>query len=177
MIKVIDTTDEYGVYSQNGLKSGETVYVKEDDSVHFLTNNINGVTETINAYTSAEENVQSDWAQTDTEADDYIKNKPNLSTVATSGDYTDLSNTPSLSTVATSGDYTDLLNKPSLSTVATSGDYTDLSNKPTIPTNTSDLTNDSGFVTSTTTGLKIEVVTEMPASPADDTIYFVKNNS
>lgn len=34
-----------------------------------------------------------------------------------------------------------------LSTVATSGSYNDLSNKPTIPTNTSQLTNNSGFIT------------------------------
>ena len=34
-----------------------------------------------------------------------------------------------------------------LSTVATSGSYNDLSNKPAIPTKTSQLTNDSGFVT------------------------------
>ena len=36
---------------------------------------------------------------------------------------------------------------PTLATVATSGSYNDLSNKPTIPTTTSDLTNDSGFLT------------------------------
>lgn len=36
----------------------------------------------------------------------------------------------------------------SLATVATSGDYDDLTNKPTIPTKTSELTNDSGFITS-----------------------------
>lgn len=35
-----------------------------------------------------------------------------------------------------------------LSEVATSGSYNDLSNKPTIPTKTSDLQNDSGFITS-----------------------------
>lgn len=35
-----------------------------------------------------------------------------------------------------------------LSTVGTTGNYTDLINKPTIPTKTSDLTNDSGFITS-----------------------------
>lgn len=34
-----------------------------------------------------------------------------------------------------------------LATVATSGSYNDLANKPTIPSKTSDLTNDSGFVT------------------------------
>lgn len=35
-----------------------------------------------------------------------------------------------------------------LAEVATSGSYNDLSNKPTIPTKTSDLVNDSGFITS-----------------------------
>lgn len=37
-------------------------------------------------------------------------------------------------------------NTADLATVATSGDYSDLSNTPTIPTATSDLTNDSNFV-------------------------------
>lgn len=70
-----------------------------------------------------------------------------LSTVATTGDYTDLINTPSLATVATTGFYSDLINKPTLSAVASSGDYDDLTNKPTIPTKTSELNNDSGFIT------------------------------
>lgn len=106
----------------------------------------------------AEVNVQSDWNQTTTTADDYIKNKPNLATVATSGAYSDLSGTPSLATVATSGSYNDLsnkptipaaqvnsdwnstsgvseiLNKPTLSTVATTGDYGDLTGTPNLAT-------------------------------------------
>jgi hypothetical protein len=53
-----------------------------------------------------------------------------------------------LSAVATSGAYGDLSGTPTLATVATSGSYADLSSKPTIPTKTSDLTNDSGFITS-----------------------------
>ena len=56
--------------------------------------------------------------------------------------------TSSLATVATTGSYDDLSNKPTLATVATSGDYSDLLNKPTIPTQTSQLTNNSGFITS-----------------------------
>lgn len=101
-----------------------------------------------------------------------------LATVATTGDYADLTNKPvipaaqvqsdwneadnnskayiqnkpSLAAVATSGDYTDLSNTPSLATVATTGDYDDLSNKPTIPTvptNVSAFTNDAGYVQST----------------------------
>lgn len=35
-----------------------------------------------------------------------------------------------------------------LSTVAVTGSYTDLSDKPNIPSKTSDLTNDTGFLTS-----------------------------
>ena len=55
--------------------------------------------------------------------------------------------TADLATVATSGAYADLTGKPTLTTVATSGSYTDLTNKPTIPTKVSQLTNDSGFLT------------------------------
>ena len=54
--------------------------------------------------------VQSDWAETDDKSMSYIKNKPELSVVATSGS------------------------------------YDDLLNKPTIPTLTSELTNDSNFL-------------------------------
>lgn len=47
------------------------------------------------------EQVQADWNQIDTEAPDYIKNKPNLATVATSGSYTDLSDKPTIPVVPT----------------------------------------------------------------------------
>lgn len=96
---------------------------------------------------------------------------PTLSTVATTGAYSDLTgkptipsaqvnsdwnsssglsqilNKPSLSTVATSGLYSDLSGKPSLATVATSGSYTDLTNQPTIPS-----------VTRTTSSLSLSLV-------------------
>jgi hypothetical protein len=75
--------------------------------------------------------VQTNWNATSGLG--VILNKPSLATVATSGNYNDLSNKPSLATVATSGNYNDLSNKPSLATVATSGNYNDLSNKPSIP--------------------------------------------
>lgn len=116
--------------------------------------------------TGAEVNVQADWNESDSSSDAYIKNKPdlsiyaqsaNLATVATSGDYDDLTNKPtipaaqvnsdwnassgvaeilnkpSLATVATTGAYSDLSGTPSLAAVATSGDYDDLTNKPSIP--------------------------------------------
>lgn len=51
-----------------------------------------------------------------------------------------------LSTNDFSDNYRNKINN--LATVATSGNYNDLSNKPTIPTKTSELINDSGFITS-----------------------------
>ena len=63
-----------------------------------------------------------------------------LATVATTGNYNDLSNKPSIPAAQVNSDWNansgvaQILNKPSLATVATSGSYDDLSNKPTIPT-------------------------------------------
>ncbi len=63
----------------------------------------------------------------------------NLATVATSGDYNDLSNRPTIPAAQVNADWdavsgvSQILNKPTLATVATSGDYDDLQNKPTIP--------------------------------------------
>lgn len=115
------------------------------------------------------------------------KNKlANLSTVATSGNYNDLTNKPSIPTktsqlINDSGYLTEIpseyvtetelnakgyltehqdisgkANTSDLSTVATSGNYNDLTNKPTIPSKTSQLTNDSGYLTN----IPSEYVTE-----------------
>ena len=48
----------------------------------------------------AEVNVQANWTEADNTKDDYIKNKPTLAAVATSGSYNDLSNKPTLGTAA-----------------------------------------------------------------------------
>lgn len=60
---------------------------------------------------------------------------------------------------SSSVDWSDVTNKPTFATVATSGSYNDLSNKPTIPTATSDLTNDSGFITSASVPTKTSDLT------------------
>ena len=52
---------------------------------------------------NAEQNVQSNWNETDTSSDAYILNKPTLSTVATSGSYNDLTNKPSTITISFNG--------------------------------------------------------------------------
>ncbi len=61
-------------------------------------------------------------------------NIPTLATVATTGDYADLTGTPTISTVGITGNYSDLNGAPTLATVATSGSYNDLTDKPTIST-------------------------------------------
>ena len=50
---------------------------------------------------TGEPNVQADWNEVDSTADDYIKNKPSLATVATSGSYNDLSNKPTIPDIST----------------------------------------------------------------------------
>ena len=52
---------------------------------------------------NAEQNVQSNWNETNTSSDAYILNKPTLSTVATSGSYNDLINKPSTITISFNG--------------------------------------------------------------------------
>ena len=98
----------------------------------------------------AERSVQDkDGNQIDTT---YAKSS-DLATVATSGDYNDLTNKPSIPAAQVNADWnavsgvSEILNKPSLATVATTGAYSDLSGTPSIPTATSDLQNDSGFIT------------------------------
>lgn len=89
----------------------------------------------------AQVNVQSDWNESAADSDAFIKNKPNLALVATSGSYNDLTDKPSAPEIpdqvnadwnATSG-VAQILNKPNLATVATSGQYNDLEGKPAIP--------------------------------------------
>lgn len=53
--------------------------------------------------------VQADWTETSTTSVAYIQNKPNLATVATSGDYNDLNNTPDLTVYATNAHLNDTL--------------------------------------------------------------------
>lgn len=98
----------------------------------------------------------SDGTSTYVEADD-------LATVATTGSYSDLLNIPTFATVATTGDYDDLLNKPTIPTVNdatltiqkngtdvvtfTANSSTNQTANITVPTDTSDLTNGAGFIT------------------------------
>ena len=111
----------------------ENLQFQHDQAKHKINEIVQAIATTINSSTDTHERiptvkavtnivVQSDWNQSDNTQRDFIKNKPTLSTVATSGAYSDLSGKPTLATVATSGDYDDLTDKPSIPTVSgTSG--------------------------------------------------------
>jgi hypothetical protein len=126
------------VTSVNG-KQG-TVVLDTDDITEGVTNLY---------YTAARvqaDQLNADWNSTTGKS--RILNKPNLSTVATTGAYNDLAGKPdltiyalisTLATVATTGNWNDIVNKPdlslyallsNLSTVATSGNWSDIINKP-----------------------------------------------
>ena len=106
-----------------GRKNGVWTLVENSGStnavktVNNVAPDVNGNV-TINIPTPTEQ-VNADWNATSGKA--QILNKPTLF----------------------NGDYNNLTNKP----VLFSGSYNDLTNKPTIPTKTSNLTNDSGFIT------------------------------
>ena len=69
-------------------------YVHTDNNfTDALKNKLDGIE------AGAEVNVQASWTQTNSDADDYIQNKPVLSAVATSGAYSDLSGTPTINNV------------------------------------------------------------------------------
>ena len=97
------------------------------------------------------EQVNSDWNASSGVAE--ILHKPQLAAVATTGDYGDLRNKPSIPEPQVNADWNadsgvaKIENKPELASVATSGNYSDLAGKPSIPSKTSDLDNDSGFIT------------------------------
>lgn len=112
----------------------------------------------------AEVNVQSDWAQTDTGADDFIRNKPTIPVlpptkelVAGTGiTIVEGTNEVTISSQMDAADKSKLDGIQAGAEVNVQADWTEsdttsdayIRNKPNIPTKTSDLTNDSGFLTS-----------------------------
>ena len=78
--------------------------------------------------------VQSNWTQTDNGQLDYIKNKPSLATVATSGSYTDLINKPTIPAAQVNSDWnsssglSQILNKPTIPAAQIQSDWNQTNN-------------------------------------------------
>ena len=128
----------------------------------------------------AEVNVQSDWDQTTATADDYIKNKPALATVATSGSYNDLSNRPTIPTV-NNATLTIQKNGAGVATF-TANASSNVTANITVPTKTSDITNDSNFVASgdlatVATSGSYNDLSDKPTIPAKQVFYGTSGSS
>ena len=159
---------DFGIHSITGEGAGGTYYagtgIVIDESNRLISVDTDTIQEKLTAGSNiviednvisatAEPQVQADWTQSDSTAVDYIKNKPDLSTYATDAELTAglatkqdvISDLSDIRAGASAG--ATAVQPGDLATVATSGDYSDLSGTPTIPTATSDLTNDSGFIT------------------------------
>ena len=101
------------------------------------------------------------WAKEDfTSGDSFIRSDWNLIEATGVSEWNDIQNKPNFATVATSGSYNDLLNQPSINDGSLTikrnnellGTFTANSNADTdinitVPTKTSELTNNSGFIT------------------------------
>ena len=196
LIGGIDLTDYYTKTEVNTLLTTKADVSAIPTTTSDLTNDSNFAVDanyvhTDNNYTTAEKNklagiaagaevnVQSNWAQTNSSADDFIKNKPSIP--AKTSDLTNDSGFITTSAIPTKvsaftndagylngipddsvglnqldstivnalNNINNKANTADLASVAFSGNYNDLANKPTIPTKTSDLTNDSNFVSNT----------------------------
>ena len=105
--------------------------------------------EKVEVWNKAEENIQSDWNETDDTADGFIKNKPiipDITGLATEtyvdNKIADYTKTVDLADVATTGSYNDLADKP---TIPSLDGYAKTSE---IPTKVSELENDSNYLSS-----------------------------
>lgn len=114
-----------------------------------------------------------------------VTGKPTFAAVATSGAYSDLTGTPALAAVATSGAYSDLTGTPTIPTVNnatltiqknganvqtfTANQSTNATANITVPTKTSDLNNDSGFITSDNTKIPLAGTNALAGSIVPDT--------
>lgn len=160
----------------NETNSSKLSYIKNKPTIPTVPTNVSSFTNDAGYLTqhqdiSGKANTADVYTKTEIDNAGYLTshqdisgkaNTADLATVATSGSYNDLTNKPTIPTIPTKvssftndagyltahQDISGKANSSDLATVATSGSYNDLSNKPTIPTKTSELSNDSGFITS-----------------------------
>lgn len=132
-----------------------TITIKQNDAVKgtFTVNQTGNATIELTDTTTGEANVQSDWDETNTTSDAYIKNKPTIpAAVIVDTSLSSTSTNPVQNNVINSA-LNNKMDKVTLATVATSGSYNDLTNKPTIPTIPSSLPSNGIINAYTTNGI------------------------
>lgn len=109
----------------NESDSSSLAYIQNKPSIPVVPTTVSSFTNDAGYITLSEvtEQQQSDWSQSDSTAPDFIKNKPTIPAAQVNSDWdsdsgvSQILNKPNLSPVATSGDYDDLENKPEIPTV------------------------------------------------------------
>ena len=116
------TGDIIGLSTQSATRA--VSLVSSDGTTNDLLNNSNQTKGGTNGALSLNIHRQISWFVSDGAL--WLEANAALSTVATTGAYSDLSGSPSLATVATTGAYSDLRSSPSLATVSTTGAYSEI---------------------------------------------------
>lgn len=167
------TVDSNGDPVWAASQGGGATYTAGDgiaiDANNEISAKVDGTTITVNASGELEaiggtgSQVQANWAETDPSDPSYIENKPSIPTATSDltndSGYITSSDVPAAQEQAdwnesNSSDPAYIKNKPSIPAAQVNADWNASSgvaqilNKPTIPSATSDLTNDSGFITS-----------------------------
>lgn len=110
--------------------TGQVPTVTSSDNDKVLTATYSGGVGSFAWQTPSTTQVQADWTESDTTDPSYIQNKPNLATVATSGDYNDLSNKPTIPAAQVNSDWSansgvaQILNKPTVKPVLAGSNIT-----------------------------------------------------
>lgn len=117
---------------------------KFNEIVSFLDSlpNTQNLVEILNSYALKSDIVQSDWNQKNSEAKDYIKNKPTIPSEVTEQTVSGWGFTKNTGNSNFSGNYNDLTNKPTIPNAQIQSDWNQddstakdyIKNKPTIPT-------------------------------------------
>ena len=148
-----DLTNKPSIPTKTSDLTNDSNFVSDASYVHTDNNFTSALKTKLDGIAAgAEVNVQANWTQADTSADDYIKNKPTIPAAQVNSDWN-----------ASSG-VAQILNKPNLATVATSGSYNDLSNKPTIPPA---ITVDSSMSSTSTNPVQNRVINKALAGKVD----------
>lgn len=154
-----DLTNKPSIPSLTGYATESYV----DSAVAGVVNGAAGALDTLNELAAALGN-DANFASTITNSLALKANSADLATVATSGSYNDLTDTPTIPSLE--GYATEAwVNSQGFGSGGSnfSGSYLDLTDLPTLPSSTSQLTNDSGFLTSQTQADWNETATESPA--------------
>lgn len=137
VFKASGSNHSKGLVPDPGSTQGSTKFLREDSSWAVPALDPSSMP-TVTGSVSLSGAAQANWTQTDSSADDYIKNKPSLATVATSGSYNDLSNKPSIPAAQVQSDWS----------VTNTSSKAYIKNKPTIPSAASSIAdNVTGYAT------------------------------